>query len=223
MIKKVKKDFAKTFHITYALLGITMLIMKNLVILVAAWTIICVIGSHKVKAQTYFKAGSGVYQFTNYDPNLAQGLSFEIGYQFNSQKIPRLSLITGIGYDYFAGNSGNGPFYTLTTGSGMSLTAGLSFAIIQQEKFEWRINSGTFLSHYQINFQNYTETFNEPGNRNRSFGDINQEVGSALGYSLSTSLLFKLNNGKWIFFNPFEWQIGPDGFAHLTASVGLRF
>lgn len=178
---------------------------------------------HFTSGQSFVKVGSGVYQFSNYDPALAKGLSFSVGHQFNSEKIPRLGLITGIGFDYLAGITGDGISYTMANGTGMSLSSAISFAVIQREKFEWRINNGIFLSHYGIRFQRFTETNDGIGNRTRTFLYDTNEIGSAIGYQLSTSLLFKLRSGKWIFFNPFEWQIAPDGYARINASIGLRF
>ncbi|MFT5569657.1 MAG: hypothetical protein ACI9RP_001701, partial [Cyclobacteriaceae bacterium] len=80
---------------------------------------------------------------------------------------------------------------------------------------------GGFLSHYQVTFAEFVEVIDVQGARIRSDSDVLEDVNSAFGYQLSSSLLFQLKGGKWMIINPFEWQIAPDGYARLTASLGF--
>ncbi|MFT4737046.1 MAG: hypothetical protein ACI92W_001155 [Paraglaciecola sp.] len=192
--------------------------MKNYVLFI--FLILIFVPFHQTLAQTSFKVGSGIYQFSNFDPELVQGLSFNVGHQFNSERIPRLGIRPAIIIDHFASETGERRV-TQTKGLGVAAACDISWAILQKEKFEWRVNTGGFLSHYQVIFAEFVEVIDVQGARIRSDSDVLEDVNSAFGYQLSSSLLFQLKGGKWMIINPFEWQIAPDGYARLTASLGF--
>jgi hypothetical protein len=180
-------------------------------------------------AQSSIKVGSGIYQFSNYDPELVRGISLTLAHQINDKKIKRVGYRGGLTYDYFASKTGRGNSSVfssgaLANGSGLAISFDIVTTVIDKEKFNWQIINGTFMNHYHVRFQNFIETFDEAaGYLNRHITPGYEWIDAAIGYQLSTTFLFKTSSKSWITLSPFEWQIAPDGYARLTASTGITF